>query len=318
MLCAMLSTVLPVAVVTGNEWVSKGVNLLLEARNNDGEARLSQFHGSHCEVWVEIRRRILERPAGWMTVRHVYGHASVTDVCSGRFASKGTQMNQRADRLEDNGAEFGAPSRLALTRFQDRAKMVPITQRMAVRLVGARDHLDDIASQACNSNVEAGAIHETQSKRWYRPMLRNQTRDGRTKSKKMQISTQLVRPNDRDDLAETLLRQRDHTGLALLPCKWIFPRLCEVKEAPHSWSAESLAVFRAKKEGRPTFAVGKPTEVAEFAAHTSWLTLAVDMQLVTGISLQRAGLLVAHARTFDKMWRHFSIFLEKKTVRSCF
>ena len=88
MLCAMLSTDPPVAVMTDNEWVSKGVNLLLEARNNDGEARLSQFHGSHCEVWVEIRRRILERPAGWMTVGHVYGHASVTDVCSGRIASE--------------------------------------------------------------------------------------------------------------------------------------------------------------------------------------------------------------------------------------
>ena len=71
MLCAKLSTDPPVAVVTDNEWVSKGVNLLLEARNNEGEARLSQFHGSHREVWMEIRRRILERPAGWMTVRHV-------------------------------------------------------------------------------------------------------------------------------------------------------------------------------------------------------------------------------------------------------
>ena len=94
-------------------------------------------------------------------------------------------MNQRADRLADKGADLGAPTRLALTRFQDRAKMVAITQRMAVRLVDARDHLDDIAPEACNSNVEAGAIHETQSKRWYRPMLRHQTRDGRIKSKKM-------------------------------------------------------------------------------------------------------------------------------------
>ena len=56
MLCATLSTDPPVAVMTDNEWVSKGANLLLEAQNNDGEARLSQFHGSHCEVWVEIQR----------------------------------------------------------------------------------------------------------------------------------------------------------------------------------------------------------------------------------------------------------------------
>ena len=34
MLCAMLSTDPPVAVMTDNEWVSKGANLLLEARNN--------------------------------------------------------------------------------------------------------------------------------------------------------------------------------------------------------------------------------------------------------------------------------------------
>ena len=56
-------------------------------------------------------------------------------------------------------------------------------------------------------------------------------------------------------------------------------------------------------------------QMAEFAEHTSWLTLAVDMQLATGISLpisrgqqKGAGLLVAQARTFEKMWRHFSIF----------
>ena len=43
----------PVAVMTDNECVSKGANLLLEARNNDGDVRLSQFHDSHREVWME-------------------------------------------------------------------------------------------------------------------------------------------------------------------------------------------------------------------------------------------------------------------------
>ena len=98
-----------------------------------------------------------------MTVRHVYGHAPTTDVGSGRIAGKGAEMNQRADRL---AADLGAPSRLALTRFQDRAKLVAIAQRMAVRLVDARDRLDDVAPEACNPNVEAGAIQETQSKQW--------------------------------------------------------------------------------------------------------------------------------------------------------
>ena len=37
---------------------------------------------------------------------------------------KDAEMNQRADRLADRGADLGAPSRLALTRFQDRAKLV--------------------------------------------------------------------------------------------------------------------------------------------------------------------------------------------------
>ena len=127
----------------------------------------------------------------------------------------------------------------------------------------------------------------------------------------MQISTQPVQPNDRDDLAKVWLRQRDHTGRAPLPCKWHFPRLCETEEAPHSWSAESLAAFRANVEGRSRFAVGKPIELAEFAEHTWWLK---DMQLATGLSLQQkvAGLLVAQARTFEKMWRYFSIFLEAR------
>ena len=84
MQCAILSTDPPVAVMTDDEWVSKGVNLLFGARNKDGEARLSQFHGSHREVWIETRRRILERPAGWMTVHHVCGHATTTGVGSGR------------------------------------------------------------------------------------------------------------------------------------------------------------------------------------------------------------------------------------------
>ena len=82
MLCAMLSTDPPVAVMTDNEWVSKGVNLMPEARNNAGDQL-------------------------GMTVRHVYGHASVTDVCSRRIASKDAQMNQRADRLPDRGADLG-------------------------------------------------------------------------------------------------------------------------------------------------------------------------------------------------------------------
>ena len=121
-------------------------------------------------------------------------------------------------------------------------------------------------------------------------------------------------------MIETNWRRRRYDNETTLDghcCKWIFPRLCEVKEAPHSWSAESLAAFRAYVEGRPIFAVGKPTEMAEFVEYTSWLTLAVDMQLATGISLpissgqqKGAGLLVAQARTFEKMWRHLSIFLE--------
>ena len=54
----------PVAMVTGNEWVSKGANLLLEARSGGHESRLSQFHRSHREVWAEMLRRTLERPDG--------------------------------------------------------------------------------------------------------------------------------------------------------------------------------------------------------------------------------------------------------------
>ena len=48
---------------------------------------------------------------------------------------------------------------------------------MAVRLVDARDHLEEIAPEACNSNMEAGAVQDMQSKQWYRPMLRHQTSD---------------------------------------------------------------------------------------------------------------------------------------------
>ena len=184
LLCAMLSTDPPVAVMTDNEWVSKAANLLLDARNNDGEVRLSQFHNSHREVWIEIRKRILERPTGWITIRHVYEHATTTDVCSGRIARKDAEMNQRADRLADKGADLGAPSRLALTRFQDNAKLVVAVQRMAVRLVDARDHLEEIAPEARNSNMEAGAVQDLQSKQWYRPMLRHQMSDGRIKMQK--------------------------------------------------------------------------------------------------------------------------------------
>ena len=126
-----------------------------------------------------------------------------------------------------------------------------------------------------------------------------------------------VQPIDRDALAEAWLRQRDHTEREPLPCKWNFSRLCEIEKAPQSWSTKSLAAFRAYVEGRPIFTIGKPIESAEFAEQTSWLTLAVDMQLATGVSLpmssgqqKGAGLLVAQARTFEKMWRHCSIFLE--------
>lgn len=211
------------------------------------------------------------------------------------------------DELADRGADLGAPSRLALTRFQDRAKLEAVAQKMAVRLVDARDHLDDVATEACNPNVEPRVIQETQSKQWYRPMLRHQTKDGRFKSKKMQLSTQPVQSNDRDALSEAWLRQRDHTGRTPLPCKWNFPHCCEIEEAPHSWSTESLGAFRAYVEGRPMFAIGNSSELVEFAEHTSWLTLAADMQLATGVSLpissgqqKGAGLLVAQSRTFEK------------------
>ena len=86
-------------------------------------------------------------------------------------------MNQRADRLADKGADLGAPALLALTRFQDDAKLVAVVQRMAVRLVDARDHLEQIAPEVCNSNMEAGEVQDMQSKQWYRPMLRHQTQE---------------------------------------------------------------------------------------------------------------------------------------------
>ena len=194
-------------------------------------------------------------------------------------------LNQRADRLADKGRDLGTPSRLALTRFQDRAKMVAITQRMAVRLVDARDHLDDIAPEACNSNVEAGAIHETQSKRCYRPMLRHQTKDGRIKNKRCKSQLSLCDPT-----IETIWRRRGCDNETTLDgqcfhANGFFHVYAKLRRPPHSWSAESLAAFRAYVEGRPTLAAGKPTEMAKFAEHTSWLTLAVDMQLATGISL---------------------------------
>ena len=94
-----------------------------------------------------------------------------------------------------------------------------------------------------------------------------------------------------------------------LPCKWNFPSLCEIEGAAQSWSTESLTVFTVFVEGRPLFAVGKPVELADFAEHTSWLTLAEDMQLATGVAvpissgqLNRAGLLLDQARTFESTW----------------
>ena len=119
-----------------------------------------------------------------------------------------------------------------------------------------------------------------QSKQWDRLVLRHQTSDGRIKSKKILISTQPVQPIDRDPLAEAWLRQRDHTGQAPLPCKWNFPRLCEIEKAPHSWSTKSLAAFRAHVEGRPIFTIGKPIELAELAEQTSWLALLSRSRLV--------------------------------------
>ena len=80
--------------------------------------------------------------------------ATTTDVGSARIAGKDAEVNQ----LE-------ATYRLALPRFQDRAKLVAVAERMAVGHVDARDHLDDVAPAACNPNVEAGAIWETQSKK---------------------------------------------------------------------------------------------------------------------------------------------------------
>ena len=69
---------------------------------------------------------------------------------------------------------------LALTRCQDQAQLVAVTQRMAVRLQDARNHLDDVAPEARNPNEVARAIQETQRQQWYRPMFRHQTKEGRT------------------------------------------------------------------------------------------------------------------------------------------
>ena len=71
MLCAMLSTNPSVAVMTDDEWVSKGVNLLLEARNDcrNSMDRTVRFGGDP---------ETSSGTTSWMTVRHVDGHASVT------------------------------------------------------------------------------------------------------------------------------------------------------------------------------------------------------------------------------------------------
>ena len=61
------------------------------------------------------------------------GNATTTDVGSRR-----TCWTEDADL----GAQRAV--RLALTRIQDRAKLVAVAQRMAVRLVDARDHLNDV------------------------------------------------------------------------------------------------------------------------------------------------------------------------------
>ena len=97
-----------------------------------------------------------------------------------------------------------APSRLARTRFQARADLEAVAQKNArLALVDAsKITWMTLPPEACNPNVEAGAIQETQSKQWYRPMFRHQTKDGRVKIKKMQLSTQPVQSNDRDALAE--------------------------------------------------------------------------------------------------------------------
>ena len=63
----------------------------------------------------------------WMTIRH--GHATTADVDSGRAAGKDAKRNHGADRLARD-AEFGA-FLLALTRCQDQAQLVAVTQRMA-------------------------------------------------------------------------------------------------------------------------------------------------------------------------------------------
>ena len=119
----------------------------------------------------------------------------------------------------------------------------------------------------------------------------------------MQLSTQPVQSNDRDELVEAWLWQRDHTGQTPLPCKWNFPHRCEIEEAAHSWSTESMAAFTAYVQGRPMFAIGKPIELVEFAQHTSWLTLAVDMQLATGVSLPISGGQLKGADTSRISWR---------------
>ena len=160
---------------------------------------------------------------------------------------------------------------------------------MAVRHVDAPDHLDDVAPAACNPNVEAGAIQETQSKKM--------------------VHTDLVPPNER----RPYQGQEDAALDSACAIQWSRCSGGGVATAAGShWTNTTSMQMEFSTSlwnwGGPAFFVdGELGELAEFAENTSWLTIAVEMQLATGVSLtissaqqEVPGLLVAQARTKNR------------------
>ena len=111
-------------------------------------------------------------------------------------------MNAEADRLAEQGAVEGRPPIKDLDEYRSRVRLVSSFQRMAVRIVEARDPLESIAPEA----------KETQSRSWFKTLTQRVRCDGKIKSVKRGTSTHQVETGDRDELARGRLQQRSEEG----------------------------------------------------------------------------------------------------------
>ena len=164
-----------------------------------------------------------------MTIRHVHGHATATDVCSGRIARKDAEMNQRADRLADKGADLGAPYRLALTLFQDNAKFGGGCTKNGCQTRGRTRPLGRDCSRS--SQFKYGSPERSRickANNGTDLLLRHQRVTAASRIRKCRSRFSRCNP-----LTGMWLRTtRPHPGQEPLPCKWNFPRLCEIEKAP--------------------------------------------------------------------------------------